>query len=257
MPRTLDADLLAAMNSGSFTPYFKLELLAADRATVNWETLDVLGFELAGLTCKVQFHESSYHWDYTTFRLTRGIIVDGVPNTISSSQFYPHLDRHSKRIRTLEGHVFPIGFYATPGDVTYHELIDTICAAYGFTVTFADPAAAWLDYKFFPTGRTLTLNSVKQFFTILRQKYLIFATDNGGDDLYFYHAHDTAPAAGDWITFSPGHLSMPGVGSYETQVFLVQGREQYHPHQRAGGCADPQSWVPGKHCSAPRQRLLV
>ncbi len=36
MPRTLDAALLAAMNAGNFTPYFKVELLDSDRASVLW-----------------------------------------------------------------------------------------------------------------------------------------------------------------------------------------------------------------------------
>ncbi len=220
MPRTLDPDLLAAMNAGSFTPWFKLELLDSDRSTVLFETEEVVGFELEGLTCKVQFHEATYHSDYTTFRISRGIEVAGVPNYITSSQFYPFNDRHDKLVRSLEGHVFPFAFFTTPGDVTYHEVIDAVCTEYGLGVVFADPAAAWLDYQFYPTGRTLTLNSVKQFFTIIRQKYLIFATDNGDDELLFYHAHNTAPAAGDYISFNPGKLLIPGHGSYKEKSFL-------------------------------------
>ena len=57
------------------------------------------------------------------------------------------------------------------------------------------PDAAWLDWQFLPTGKTLTLNNAQQFFTQLRQKYFIFACDNGDDEILFYTAftHAASP----------------------------------------------------------------
>jgi hypothetical protein len=151
----------------------------------------------------------------------RGINVNGTPNYITSSQYYPTVDRFEKRIRSLDGHVFPIAYFSTPGDVTYHQIIDTVCAEFGLTPVFADPAAAYLSYPFYPTGRTFTLNNVKQFFTILRQKYLIFATDYDDDNLYFYQAHATNPAyPAGYTTIRPGLALIPGVGSYKQFSFL-------------------------------------
>jgi hypothetical protein len=221
MPRTLDGALLAAMNSGSFTPYFKVQLLDSDRSTVLFETTEVTGFIMDGLTAKVSFHDPAMVPDFTTFRILRGITVNGVPNTVTSSQYHPYTDRFEKRIRILDGHLFPIAYYTTPGDVTYSSIISTICTAFGFSVVHANPAAAYLAYQFYPNGRTFTLNDVKQFFTILRQKYLVFATDNDADSIYFYQAVMTGPAyPAGYATVLPGLAQIPGVGSYKQKSFL-------------------------------------
>ncbi len=238
MSRALDAALLAAMNSGVFTPWFELQLIGSDRATVVFSTTDVLGFEMDGLTCKVTFHDPDYYNDYYTFRLLRGITVEGVPNYVTSSNYWPISDRHEKRLRTLEGHVFPNSYFTTPGDVTYHELIDTVCSEFDLSVVFADPAAAWLDYQFYPAGRTLVLNDAKQFFTILRQKYLIFATDYDEDTLFFYQATATAPSyPSGYITVVPGKVAMPGHGAYKEKSFL--SRDENMTSHTSGGTSKP------------------
>jgi hypothetical protein len=238
MPRTLDAALLAAMNSGSFTPWFQLQLMDVDRSTVMFETTDVLGFEMDGLTCKVTFHDPTYFEDFYTFRLLRGITVLGVPNYVTSSNYWPLSDRHEKRLRTLEGHVFPNTYFTTPGDVTYHQLIDTVCTEFDLGVVFADPAAAWLDYQFYPTGRTLVLNDAKQFFTILRQKFLVFATDYDEDVLFFYHAHNTAPAyPAGYVSVSAGHVAFPGHGSLKGKSFI--SRDENMTTHTSGGADKP------------------
>jgi len=221
MPRPLDAGLLAAMNSGNFTPWFKVQLMDVDRSTVLFETTDVIGFQLDGLTVKVEFYDPAYSQGYTTFRICRGISVAGTPNYISSSNYWPILDRHDKRIRTLEGHVFPLSFYSTPGDVTYSSIINTVCAHFNFSVVQADPAAAWLSYQFYPAGRTLSLGDAKRFFTILRQKYLIFATDYGNDTLYFYQAKNTAPSfPSEYTLVAAGEVASPGNGALKYKSFI-------------------------------------
>jgi hypothetical protein len=221
MPRTLDATLLAAMNAGGFTPYFNVQLLAADRSTVVFETTEVTGFTLDGVTAKVSFRDDAYINSYATFRIQRGVMIAGVPNIITSSQFYPFLDRYTKRIRSLEGHVFPIGIYSSTGDVSYGSIIATICAAYGLGVAYDDGAAAWISYQFYPTGRTFTLNDARRFFTILRQKYLVFATDNCNDELFFFQAKAVGPAyPAGYAPVYPGLAAIPGLGSYKFKSFL-------------------------------------
>jgi len=195
MTRALDGALLAAMNSGIFTPYFKVQLMDSNRTSVMYSTTDVLEFEINSLSAKISFHDPTYHMDFKTFRIQRGCWIAGAANVITTSCFWPRVDRHYKRIRTLEGHLFPDKSYTTAGDVTYHQIIDTICDYYHFhTVTFEDPAAAWLSYQFLPTGSTMNLKDASSFFTLLRQKYLIFGTDLGADALYFFQAKNTTPA---------------------------------------------------------------
>ena len=60
---------------------------------------------------------------------------------------------------------------------------------------FLDGAAAWLSWQYYPTGRMLTLNNAQTFFQQLKQKYFIFACDNGNDQILFYtgFTHVSAP----------------------------------------------------------------
>ena len=234
MPRTLDADSPRCHERRQLYPM--VQGAAARRGPyIRYVSFtDVLGFELDGLTAKVDFHDPNNVSEYTTFRIQRGITVDGVPNFVTSSQFYPTLDRHEKRIRHLEGHVFPGSYFTTPGDVTYSEIITALCTEFGLTPVHANPAAAWLAYQFYPTGRTFTLNNARQFFTILRQKYLIFATDMDDDNLYFYQATNAIPAyPAGYVQVSPGSGSTAGTWIRQEQILFVQGRSQYHPHQRS------------------------
>jgi hypothetical protein len=238
MPRTLDAGLLAAMNGGNFTPYFKVQLMDSDRVTVLHETTDVLGFDLDGLTAKVSFHDPTNAQDFYTFRIQRGVLISGVPNYITSSCFWPLVDRHEKRIRTLEGHVFPNQFYSTPGDVTYSQVISAVCTHFNFSVVHETPGASWLSYQFLPTGRTFTLNDAKSFFSFLRQKYLIFATDLGNDSLYFYQSKLPGPAwPGGYTAVIAKHLAAPGAGAVKNKSFL--SRDENATTHTSGSASDP------------------
>ena len=238
MPRALDPDLLAAMNGGDFVPYFNVQLMDADKTSVMFQTTEVVGFELNGLTTKVVFHDPLYWDDYYMFRVQRGITVDGVPNIISSSCYWPSYDRHENFIRTLEGHVFPNQYYTTPGDVTYSSVIATVCAHFGFDVVHENPAAAWLSYQFLPADRTLVLNNAKWFFTLLRQKYLIFTTDYDDDTLYFFQAKSTGPTfPGDYTLLQANHVAITGHGAFKEKTLF--SRDENNSYHYSGGTDKP------------------
>ena len=169
MPRSLTAPLLAAMNSGNFTPYFNVQLLDSDNITVLFSTTKVFSFDLEGLTAKVEFYDPYPYDSFTSFRIQRGVLISGTPEVITSSAFMPDNDTLVDRHRTLQGHVFPAEFFSTPGDVSYRTVIDTICGHFKEATIYEDDGAAWLSYQFLPDGRTLTLNNAKSFFTLLRQ----------------------------------------------------------------------------------------
>jgi hypothetical protein len=235
MPRILDASLTAAFASGVFTPWFRLQLMDSDRVSLVSETTDVISYELDGLKAEVSFHDPSYDQSWYTFRLQRGLLIAGTPVYVSSSTFWPDHDRHEKRIRTVRGHIFPHNYFSTPGDVTYHEIIDTVCANFGVGVQFADPAAAWLDYQFLPDGRTLVLNDACYFFTYLRQKYLIFATDGDDNNILFYQAVAAMPAAHTHIQAK--HLAAPGNGAFKEKRLL--SRDEVSTVHYSGGATHP------------------
>jgi len=234
MPRPLDPDLLAAMNSGNFTPYFNVQLMDVDRAFVSFETTEVVEFILYGLTAKVVFHDPLYWDDFYMFRIQRGIVVDGVPNIVTSSCYWPTHDRHVNYIRTLEGHVFPGEYFSTPGDVSYEDIISTVCTQFDFSVVHADPAAAWLDYQFLPDGSTLIVNSARSFFTLLRQKYLIFATDYDADSLYFFQAKATGPAfPAGYALFQSNKIAVPGHGAFHEKT--LSSKDEDNVVRTSGG----------------------
>ena len=238
MSRTLDATLSAAMTSGNFTPYFNVQLMDSNRTSINFQTQNVIEFVMEGLTAKVSFHDPTYMDDWYTFRIQRGILVDGVPIIVTSSCYWPTSDRHLNQIRTLEGHVFPNSYYTTPGDVTYAQIINTVCAEYSFTPVFEDGAAAYLSYQFLPTGRSLTLNNAKAFFTMLRQKYLVFATDFDDDRLYFFQAKATGPTfPGDYLRVYADTIAIPGHGASKQKTLL--SRDEFNTVHTSGGTNKP------------------
>jgi hypothetical protein len=238
MPRALDPDLLAAMNSGKFVPYFNVQLMDVDRTSVQFQTTEVVGFDLNGLTAKIVFHDPEYFDDYYMFRIQRGILVDGVPNFVTSSCYWPSYDRHENFIRTIEGHVFPNQFYTTPGDVTYSSIIATVCTHFGFDVVHEDPAADWLSYQFLPNTRDLVLNNAKWFFTLLRQKYLVFATDYDDDILYFFQAKSTGPTfPDDYTLLQANHKSITGHGAFKEKTLF--SRDENNDYHYSGGDDKP------------------
>jgi len=238
MPRALDPDLLAAMNSGNFIPYFNVQLVDIDRTTVLFQTTEVVGFELNGLTAKILFHDPVYFDDYYMFRIQRGVLLDGVPNIITSSCYWPSYDRHENYIRTIEGHVFPSEYYTTSGDVTYSSIIETVCTAFGFSVVHEDPAADWLSYQFLPDDVNLVLNNAKWFFNLLRQKYLVFATDYDADTLYFFQAKSTGPIyPGGYTLLQSNHVAITGHGAFKEKSLF--SRDENNDYHYSGGTDKP------------------
>ncbi len=65
---------------------------------------------------------------------------------------------------------------------------------------FLDGAAAWLSWQFLPTGRMIQLNNAQTFFQQLKQKYFIYACDNGSDQILFYTAFTHVASAQYQIT---------------------------------------------------------
>ena len=239
MPRTLDPDLLAAMNGGNFMPFFNVQLMDVDKSTILAQTTEILEFALNGLEAKVVFYDPDYTVDYSMFRIQRGVMVEGAPHiSINSSCYWPYFDRHNNHIRTLYGHVFPANYFSTPGDVTYSSIISTICAAQGFDVVHADPAADWLTYKVCPSYKYYVTSRITSFFSLLRQKYLIFATDYDDDTLYFYQAKLTGPSFPSGYTLIESNkVYVPGQGSYQERTFY--SKDELNVLHTSGGTNKP------------------
>jgi photosystem II stability/assembly factor-like uncharacterized protein len=186
--RILDPTLLTAMDSGNYDPYF----LATIQDNYDGKVLlaaQPTGYELSDLelTLSVQmprFMDLPFY--RTSIVLTRGVTIAGLQYTLSTSKFYIINSTWDGNFQTFKCHLIPRVYYSAPGDLTYSQVITAFCARFGKTAVFLDGAAAWLSWQFLPTGKSVMLNNAQTLFQQLKQKYFIFACDNGNDQILFY-----------------------------------------------------------------------
>ena len=188
--RLLDSTLLSSMDSGNYDPYFLLTISDTLSGNVLFTGTPV-GYELSDLELIITVQMPAF-LDVPFYRtaviLTRGTLVLGTPYTLSTSKFTIIKSTWDGSFQTFKCHLIPRVHYSAPGDQTYSQVITAFCAYFGKTAVFLTPAAAWLSYQFLPTGKTMTLNDAQTFFQQLKQKYFIFACDNGSDEILFYTA---------------------------------------------------------------------
>jgi hypothetical protein len=186
--RTLDPAFQSALDSGQFDPYFRVSI--SDRySLLQLLYTQPIGYKLDELTLSFTIQTDVY-LDYPFFRtgirLERGITLGDDVLTVATSDFYIVNTIWDGNFQTFNCHLVPEAHFSAQGDYTYHAVIDGFCSTFGLTALYLEPAADWLDFQFLPTGKTLTLNNAQQFFTLIRQKYFIFACDWGENQILFY-----------------------------------------------------------------------
>ena len=194
--RTVDADLTTALTSFNYHPYAKIICLV-DVAT--YETHDAIYYELTGTKCKVMFEKQTYI-SCTSFVIERGAIIAGVETGLTTGTFYPTSAINENGIVTMEGSLFKdILHLSVAGDNDYETVITDVCTEYGKTAVFKDDTDPYWAYEFLETGKFLDINNPDHFLSIIRQKYLLFAVDDGSEDvLFFYPAKALASGSVDW-----------------------------------------------------------
>src|SRR5512138_3805084 len=166
--RTIDPVLIAALTSGTGTPYLMGcigrtdgTLLSARPVTRYTLTGTALEFE----TC----FTSDMGGSQTAMWLERGVTLGSTRYTLTTGRFCIHSQHYSQGRMLAKGRLFPKSYYSALGHDSYRNVITAFCAAFGKTAVFRDPAAAWLDYKFFPAGKSIVLNDANSFLALLRQ----------------------------------------------------------------------------------------
>ena len=187
--RTVDATLLAALQSGAPLPYLKAYVGYANGTVKNSHT-NVRAYRLTGTTLEFWIPSvTNYGSDQECIWLERGLQIAGTNYTITTGRFFIWEEEYlPDSVTRFKGAIVPPEYYSDPGDVTYHVAIDTFFTEYGKTVTFLDPAEAWLGYQFLPDGQMIIMNNAIRFFNLLHQKRLIRVCDNGGEDVRVYSA---------------------------------------------------------------------
>ena len=188
--RTLNATLLAAMDTGNYDPYFLATIQDNYNGNVYLSAMPT-GYELSDLELVLTVQMPAFMdvpFYRTSIVLTRGVTIAGLHYTLSTSKFTIINSTWDGNFQTFKCHLIPRVHYSAAGDLTYKQVIDAFCLTYGKTAVYLDPAASWLSYQFLPTGKMVILNNAQTLFQQLKQKYFIFACDNGSDQILFYTA---------------------------------------------------------------------
>ena len=190
MPRTLSATLTTALDSGNYTFYSLLTVKEVGFAVIR--TAQPVSFKLSGIEMDVKYsaldHDVYDGFSYPedlSFMLTRGVTIAGVNYTIDSSYYFGVSSEWDGVFETIHASMLPNTKYSVAGDGTYKAVLDAICVANGKTAVYKNPTAAWLSYQFLPTGKTLDMNRASNLLNLIKQKYLIYACDNGSDQILF------------------------------------------------------------------------
>lgn len=180
--RTIDATLKAALATGSFNAYIK---------GVGTTEFDLTKYKLTATSFEFETEELSTIGSPAQVKLKRGVTINGVNYTLTSSLFYIS-ERQVINYQTSNFHhkvkadLFPKSYTNLAGDDTYQNVITAFCTAFGKTAVFDQPAADVWGFQFLATGKNFTTNNAQTFLNLLRQKYFIFACDNGSEQVLFY-----------------------------------------------------------------------
>jgi len=259
MPRTLDATLEAALDSGSFQPYFLLTVREVGFGII--ETATPTYFKLSGinLTAKWVRQSGSVYTGFTRpndfeFKITRGVTIAGVNYTTDSSYYYGVSQVWDGVFQTVNACMLPALKYTAAGDVTYKTVIDAICSNFGKTAVYDTVGAAWQSYKFLGAGKVLTLNRSNTIINMIKQKYIIYACDNGSDQIRFKAVGTDSNGSADY-TMPLGKFKEHGGDVAGYRRFLY--RDEANTIHYSGDADDP-LWNLGyleSTASAPTTKL--
>ena len=184
--RIVPPALTTALAEGTHTPFLKAFIGYQD-GTVLW-TGPALSYKLTGQSLEFEVaYNGDAGGDQTCIWLERGLTDKDGTLSVTTGKFFIESQQYFPNGRQVaKGKLFPRQYYAAAGDVSYKTVIDALCAAFGKTAVYRDPAAAWLSYQFFPDGKSIILNDPNFMHALLQQKYLIFYCDNGSNDILFY-----------------------------------------------------------------------
>lgn len=197
MPRTLPAALTTVMDAGAYEPYLRVQISDTPIDDLSATTVQPLGFRLEALSAQAKF--ARYTNDVDTmvyFRIIRGALINGAPSTISSIWFRVIELTYDGKFVTVNGEALEQGYLTIAANSIYSDVIEAALArAFDTIMPSYEGGHDWTEYQFYPTGKAIVLSPIKKLFTVLKQKYLVFATEDGWDgvnnNMFFFVATQT------------------------------------------------------------------
>lgn len=182
MPRTLPAALTTVMDAGTYEPYLRV-IVNSVATDTGATTLQPMGFKIEPLKATVTFQKFTDDVDdMLTFRIVRGALISGTPSTISTIWYIVNSIKYNGKFVTLEGEPLSRIYQTGILDGSYQTNIEYVIGSIDTSAVYSyEGTADWKSYQFYPTGKTPVFSPANKLFTILKQKYLVFATENGWD----------------------------------------------------------------------------
>jgi hypothetical protein len=198
--RLLDPVFQTAMDSGRFTPIVRAAVIDPDDYSIL-QYLDLVYFKINGIDIDIEFYDDSGSFT-DSVSLERGVKIGDTEYTIFSG-IYKLTSSYKVQggkygLYICSGSLIEPAGVSLAADVTYETIITNVLALGTCTPTFKTPAAAWLDYQFLTDGALFHTSNIYTFFSLLRQKYLVFATENGPDDILFFSVSDVLALASQY-----------------------------------------------------------
>jgi len=196
--RTVDPILADAMEKGNYIPVLRVIVRDQNTDVVVASSEEVAFVKLDDLEITVRFESPErvpVVANKTVLVYERGGIVNGTEYVVTSSEFVITDSYWDGTWQRMSGHLIPPMYYSTEADDTYQTVIMKFCTRFGKTYRLADLTNPRWSMKFYPTGKFLILQDAQQFFSVLRQKHFIFATDNGNNEILFYFAFQPSASA--------------------------------------------------------------
>lgn len=200
MPRTLPAQLESAMDSGVFKVYVAI----GKRSPAATLITNILYYKYDGLQLSVKWASPNLPTTDgldvgSKYYIERGVTIQGVNYTIKSCDL--RFDDYTIERQVVTGSFTLFSSDEKPeafnADISYENVINTVnptgTGSYLLRLTAENPNH-W-GYQFYPDGKQLSLKSYQSFLALIRQKYLIEATDASDEahDNYISYFHLGTP----------------------------------------------------------------
>ena len=146
----------------------------------SWTEFECIKYKIDNLRAEVVIPGENLSITYNYFYISRGMKVAGTDYLVNTSTFYAYDRRNTVNQLTLKGHLFVNKKLSTSGYDTVENVLTALIAQTddgGFINTFSAPTGRWFTgIKFFPTGRSVTVNS-QRLEALIRQKYMAQIVD--------------------------------------------------------------------------------
>ncbi|RKY40034.1 MAG: hypothetical protein DRP85_09370 [Candidatus Makaraimicrobium thalassicum] len=236
--RIISAELAKAMREGA-PPYLVCEVytdtLFAEYTPIAYDLrATTLTITLPGIV------PTSTTLKPTKVVLKRGTVINRTNVTISTSKFtvmegFVAQMPNGQYETTLTAHLIPPRYASFPADGTYEETINLFADAIGATASLRSPTADFWQNQFLPDNQILTYADANSFLRLLKKKHLIYAADNGGEDILFYSAIELPPS----IDYNHNDSSTPyiGIGYLTRRRYMAQN--EFNEPRVEGLAIDP------------------